>query len=203
MRSARELRASSPGLRAQHGAYKLLPLGSALSFLAIGFIVLPGACLRKLVLVANGTQSSANRSRGRFVLCCAFQKFSSEVLRASNETTLDSCACLALPIPRRESQQRAAVSREHVPGITLADDWSDARRSHSRVCWCARPAKCFLCRSGEWRRLENRRFGAHLDADLRRSAFASCRSDRRRTFRPEHYLRIQRRRSGASRSSRR
>src|ERR1700681_2480033 len=99
-------------------------------------------------------------------------KFSFEVLCDADETSLDSCACLDVRIPQREGEQSAAVSREYVPGVALADDWPYSRRADSRVRWCAWPAECFLCRSGEWRRVENGRFRPHVDSNFRRSAIA-------------------------------
>jgi photosystem II stability/assembly factor-like uncharacterized protein len=55
--------------------YKGFPCEVALSFLAIQFIVLAGACSSKLVLAADGTPYPADTLRTRFVLCCAIQNF--------------------------------------------------------------------------------------------------------------------------------
>src|SRR5580704_3817181 len=97
------------------------------------------------------------RAAGNLV-SAAPSRFSFEVLGDADETSLDSCACLAVRIPQREGEQSAAVSREYLPGVALADDWPYARRADSRVRWCAWSAECFLCGSGERRRLENGRF---------------------------------------------
>ncbi len=134
--------------------------------------------LRYLSGESHGVQSSRVRSVAHDSRCLVVVSFAS---RATGSASLSE------PLRRDAMAQHRAVSR----------------RANEGGGGSSEPTVHLLHRHGEWRRVEDDRCRAHLEANLRGSTHRIHRMGRRRAVGSQHRLRRQRRRPASARPRRR